>query len=75
MKKKRLLVAKKLTNLLIYSLFLLIAHHPRKTAQAVENYCFPIRETKCSNAVFISEGAHITQEEKCYWDLEVTQHH
>lgn len=37
-KKIMLLLAKILTNFLIFSLFLLTAHHPRKTGQAVENY-------------------------------------
>lgn len=53
--KIMLLVVKKLTNLLIFSLFLLVVHHPKKTAQAVENYNFSMKETNHSSVVFISE--------------------
>lgn len=71
--KIMLLVAKKWTNLLMFSLFLLTVHHPRKTAQTVENYSFPIRETNHSSLVFISEWVHVTRKEKCQQDLEVAQ--
>lgn len=74
LRKKRLLVKRSSTNLSYSAVLLHITHHPRKTAQAVENHCFPIRQTNCSNVVFISRKAYCTQE-KCYWDLEVTRHH